>query len=58
LKVTHQELADHIGTSREVISRILKDWEDRGSVALARGPIRLLPGFRELQVSPALTRRR
>jgi CRP/FNR family transcriptional regulator len=58
LKVTHQELADHIGTSREVISRILKDWEDRGSVALARGTIRLLPGFRELQVSPALTRRR
>jgi CRP/FNR family transcriptional regulator len=50
VKVTHQELADHIGTSREVISRILKDWEERGCVALARGIVRLLPGFREMPV--------
>ncbi len=45
LKVTHQELADHLGTSREVVSRILKDWEQRGLLELSRGEIRLLPKF-------------
>lgn len=48
--VTHQELADHIGTSREVISRILKDWEERGALTLARGEIRLKPGFRSMKL--------
>jgi CRP/FNR family transcriptional regulator len=50
LVVTHQELADHIGTSREVISRILKDWELRGALELSRGEIRLLPSFSSLSV--------
>ena len=50
VKVTHQALADHIGSSREVVSRILKDWEARGVVALGRGSIRLLLGFRDLPV--------
>lgn len=50
LALTHQELADHIGTSREVISRILKDWELRGALELARGEIRLLPAFSSLAV--------
>lgn len=48
--ITHQELADHIGTSREVISRILKDWEERGALILARGEIRLKPGFRAMKL--------
>jgi CRP/FNR family transcriptional regulator, anaerobic regulatory protein len=43
---THQELASSIGTSREVVSRILKDWEDRGALELKRGEIVLLPGFK------------
>ncbi len=46
---THQELADHVGTSREVVSRILKDWEERGFLELSRGSIRLLPGFDKLR---------
>jgi CRP/FNR family transcriptional regulator len=50
LKVTHQELADHLGTSREVVSRILKDWEQRGLLELSRGEIRLLPRFDSLPV--------
>ena len=48
--MTHQELADHTGTSREVISRILKDWEDRKLVELARGALRVLPGLRTLKM--------
>ena len=46
--VTHRELADHIGSSREVISRILKDWEDRKLLELGRGSIHLLPEFSRL----------
>jgi len=42
---THQELADHIGSSREVVSRILKDWELRGALVISRGSIELSPGF-------------
>jgi CRP/FNR family transcriptional regulator, anaerobic regulatory protein len=42
---THQELADHVGTSREVVSRILKDWEERGFLELSRGSIKVLPGL-------------
>ena len=38
---THQELAAELGTAREVISRLLKDFEHRGLVALHRGRIEL-----------------
>lgn len=44
---THQELADQLGSSREVVSRILKDWEDRGLLRLGRGRIELSPDFPE-----------
>jgi CRP/FNR family transcriptional regulator, anaerobic regulatory protein len=50
VRATHQELADHLGTSREVVSRILKDWEDRGAIALSRGEIALLSPFEALPV--------
>jgi CRP/FNR family transcriptional regulator len=35
--VTHQDLAVELGTAREVVSRVLKDLERRGFVALGRG---------------------
>jgi len=38
---THQELAAELGTAREVVSRLLKDLEHRGLVALHRGRIEL-----------------
>lgn len=41
LKVTHQELARDLGTAREVVSRMLKDFERRGLVRLGRGRISL-----------------
>jgi CRP/FNR family transcriptional regulator len=50
VKATHQELADRLGTSREVVSRILKDWEERGAVGLSRGEISLLSPFDSLVV--------
>jgi len=39
LSCTHQELAVELGTAREVISRLLKDFERKGWVALSRGRV-------------------
>ena len=40
--VTHEKLASHLGTSREVISRLLKEFEHNGIVKLYRGKIEML----------------
>lgn len=37
--VTHEQLAIELGTAREVVSRVLKDWTRRGAVTLRRGVI-------------------
>jgi len=39
LQVTHQKIANELGTSREIISRVLEDLEQRGMVKLARNQI-------------------
>ena len=41
LRATHQAIANDLGTSREVISRILKDLERAGLISLSRSEIRL-----------------
>jgi CRP/FNR family transcriptional regulator len=41
LHLTHQELARELGTSREVISRILKAFERQGCIRLKRGAIQI-----------------
>lgn len=40
--ITHQQLADEIGTSREVVSRLLKQMENENLVRLSRNKIQLL----------------
>lgn len=40
--VTHQALADELGTAREVVSRILKQMADAGWVRLGRGRIHIV----------------
>ena len=42
IAVTHQEIASDLGSSREVVSRILKDFEVAGSLKVSRGHIQLL----------------
>jgi CRP/FNR family transcriptional regulator len=42
LKLSHQEIASELNTSREVISRLLKKMEQRGLVKLNRNQIELL----------------
>lgn len=41
ISATHEQIAQILGTSREVISRILKNFEREGVVTLGRGSIRL-----------------
>ncbi len=42
LQATHQQIAADLGTSREVVSRMLKDFQLRGFIASGRGRIELL----------------
>jgi CRP/FNR family transcriptional regulator len=42
LQVTHQRLADEVGTVREIVSRLLKRFEQRGWIALAREQVTIL----------------
>ena len=39
ITITHQEIAYELGTAREVVSRILKDFERANIISLARGSI-------------------
>jgi CRP/FNR family transcriptional regulator len=41
LPVTHQKIADDLGTAREVVSRLLKDFERKGILRLSRNLIEL-----------------
>lgn len=38
---THQQIANELGTSREVVSRLLKDFERHGSISLSRNTIEI-----------------
>jgi CRP/FNR family transcriptional regulator len=42
IKITHQQLADELGSTREVISRIAKQMENEGLVKLSRNKIILM----------------
>lgn len=39
---THDDLARELGTAREVVSRVLQDFQKRGLVSQSRGRVRLL----------------
>jgi CRP/FNR family transcriptional regulator len=41
IKITHQAIASDLGTSREVVSRILKDFEHQGVISVSRGQLRI-----------------
>lgn len=42
IKITHEQLAIELGTSREVVSRTLKKFSDEGAIVLRRGSIQVL----------------
>ena len=42
LNITHQQIADELGTAREVVSRLLKQLEKDRKVVLSRNKIKIL----------------
>jgi len=42
IRITHQEIAAELGSSREVISRILEDFSASGMITVSRGAITIL----------------
>ena len=41
LKITHEKIASHMGTAREVVTRMLRYFQSEGMVKLTRGTIEL-----------------
>ena len=41
LKITHEKIANHLGTAREVVTRMLRYFQSEGMVKLTRGAIEL-----------------
>jgi len=46
LKITHEIIAGHMGTAREVVTRMLKYFQTEGMVKLTRGAIEILDAKR------------
>ena len=42
LKITHEAIANHIGTHREVITRMLRYFQSEGIVQLTRGTVQII----------------
>ena len=51
LKLTHETIANHLGSHREVITRMLRYFQSEGMVKLSRGTVQILDPLRleELQ---------
>ena len=41
IKITHQKMAAELGSAREVVSRLLQEFQRQGAVEVARGEIRI-----------------
>lgn len=52
LKLTHQQVADELGTTREVVSRLLESLRRQGRVELKRGQVRVLQRDEESVAAP------
>ena len=42
LSITHEAIANHLGTHREVVTRMLRYFQGEGLVKLSRGAVELL----------------
>ena len=42
LKITHEKIANHMGTAREVVTRMLRYFQSEGYVKLTRGTIEVI----------------
>ena len=41
LKITHEKIANHMGTAREVVTRMLRYFQGEGMVKLTRGTVEI-----------------
>ena len=41
MKITHEKIANHMGTAREVVTRMLRYFQGEGMVKLTRGTIEI-----------------
>ena len=44
LRMTHEKIANHMGTAREVVTRMLRYFQSEGMVKLTRGAIEITDG--------------
>jgi CRP/FNR family transcriptional regulator len=51
IRLTHDELAAELGTAREVVSRLLKEFERAGALRLARGQVTVVEPSRLADVA-------
>ena len=53
LSITHERIAMHLGTAREVVTRMLRHFQQEGLVELSRGTVRLLDidGLKKISLS-------
>ena len=53
LKITHEIIANHMGTAREVVTRMLRYFQSEGMVQLTRGAVKITDPkrLRQLQKS-------
>ena len=42
LEITHEKIANHMGTAREVVTRMLKYFQEEGMVSLTRGGVTII----------------
>lgn len=51
LKITHEKIAGHLGTAREVVTRMLRYFQSEGMVNLTRGAVELSDRDRIMELS-------
>ena len=51
LKITHEKIANHMGTAREVVTRMLRYFQSDGMVTLTRGAVDIADRKRLLELS-------
>jgi CRP/FNR family transcriptional regulator len=51
LKITHEKIANHMGTAREVVTRMLRYFQSEGMVTLTRGTVDIADRKRLLELS-------
>lgn len=51
LKITHEKISNHLGTAREVVTRMLRYFQNEGMVKLSRGTIEITSAKRLEELS-------